>query len=93
MIEKNGEYSNLREDLWYAKKIVQTKQLKLIKLERWYLKRKWQFIIVWSYRWAFGDDEIPLPCKIEWDDNYSYNLFWNEIDEQIKLRIRFGVCV
>ncbi len=34
-----------------------------------------------------GEDAISIQCKIEWDDHCDYKLFWNEINEQIRLRI------
>lgn len=36
---------------------------------------------------AFGKDAITLRSNIEWDDDCDFIKFWNEIDEQIRLRI------
>lgn len=36
---------------------------------------------------VFGEDSVMLPSNIQWDDNCDLNVFWDKIDEQVRLRI------
>lgn len=36
---------------------------------------------------ACGEDAVPLPNNIEWNIHCDFKLFWEEIDNQIRLRI------
>lgn len=52
------------------------------------------FVLVFNYdRGHFGcsiscgDDAIPLPNDIEWNDQCDFMLLWENIDKQVSLRI------